>query len=307
MKNNLMPLLDKMLLPKRFIIETLFDQWRPHQRVLQLSGPPPDQWAGRKNRHPLGGGARRCAAAQLPGPHRQVCRFANALKDLGVGKGDLVALYMPMVPEAAITMLACARLGAPHSIAFGGFRLSYSRSAKLLSTLFIPATLQSGLHPTAHRSILLPPEDLFRGALGRSIEMLTAMKNYNFSAFRIPNKMNTQSCVGRLLNANFKVLPDFHFFTFIRKCTFSPCLGIISGCFRFIRCIAFIKNFSSILIRFTLKFCFLEFGGKLPEQIKEFFGILKILKLTSRIIGRFLDVERIREYMSEYFEIVMGV
>ena len=62
-----MPLLDKMLLPKRFIIETLFDQWRPHQRVLQLSGPPPDQWAGRKNRRPLRWGARRCAAAQLPG------------------------------------------------------------------------------------------------------------------------------------------------------------------------------------------------------------------------------------------------
>ena len=52
--------------------------------------------------------------------HRQVCRFANALKDLGVGKGDLVALYIPMVPEAAITMLA--RLAALHSIVFGGFR-----------------------------------------------------------------------------------------------------------------------------------------------------------------------------------------
>jgi len=53
--------------------------------------------------------------------HGQVCRFANVLKSLGVKKGDLVALYMPMVPEAAMAMLACARLGAPHSIVFGGF------------------------------------------------------------------------------------------------------------------------------------------------------------------------------------------
>jgi acetyl-CoA synthetase len=53
--------------------------------------------------------------------HGEVCRAANALKALGIGKGDLVALYMPMVPEAAIAMLACARIGAPHSVVFGGF------------------------------------------------------------------------------------------------------------------------------------------------------------------------------------------
>ena len=53
--------------------------------------------------------------------HAEVCRAANALKGLGIGKGDLVALYMPMVPEAAIAMLACARIGAPHSVVFGGF------------------------------------------------------------------------------------------------------------------------------------------------------------------------------------------
>jgi acetyl-CoA synthetase len=53
--------------------------------------------------------------------HAEVCRAANALKSLGIRKGDLVALYMPMVPEAAIAMLACARIGAPHSVVFGGF------------------------------------------------------------------------------------------------------------------------------------------------------------------------------------------
>ncbi len=53
--------------------------------------------------------------------HREVCKFSNALLGLGVKAGDRVAIYMPMVPEAAITMLACARIGAVHSVIFGGF------------------------------------------------------------------------------------------------------------------------------------------------------------------------------------------
>ena len=53
--------------------------------------------------------------------YRQVNAFANVLKSLGIKKGDRVALYMPLVPELAIAMLACARVGAPHSVVFGGF------------------------------------------------------------------------------------------------------------------------------------------------------------------------------------------
>jgi acetyl-CoA synthetase len=53
--------------------------------------------------------------------HREVCRFANVLKKLGIRKGDRVALYMPLIPELAIAMLACARIGATHSVVFGGF------------------------------------------------------------------------------------------------------------------------------------------------------------------------------------------
>jgi acetyl-CoA synthetase len=53
--------------------------------------------------------------------HREVCRFANVLKSLGVQKGERVGLYMPMIPETAVAMLACARIGAPHSVVFGGF------------------------------------------------------------------------------------------------------------------------------------------------------------------------------------------
>ncbi|CCH76993.1 acetyl-CoA synthetase [Nostocoides japonicum T1-X7] len=59
---------------------------------------------------------------------REVSKAANALESLGVGKGDTVAIYLPMIPEAAIAMLACARIGAPHSVVFGGF------SAEALNT-----------------------------------------------------------------------------------------------------------------------------------------------------------------------------
>src|SRR5690606_26506900 len=50
-----------------------------------------------------------------------VCRMANAIRELGVKRGDRVAIYMPMIPEAAYAMLACARIGAVHTVVFGGF------------------------------------------------------------------------------------------------------------------------------------------------------------------------------------------
>ena len=81
-----------------------------------LEGPTADKtaliWEGEP------GDVRRFTYREL---HAEVCKAANALKAMGLGKGDLVALYMPMIPEAAIAMLACARIGAPHSVVFGGF------------------------------------------------------------------------------------------------------------------------------------------------------------------------------------------
>ncbi len=53
--------------------------------------------------------------------HAEVCKFANALKEIGAKKGDRITIYMPMIPEAAVAMLACARIGAIHSVVFGGF------------------------------------------------------------------------------------------------------------------------------------------------------------------------------------------
>ncbi len=72
--------------------------------------------------------------------HHEVCRFSNVLRKKGVGKGDRVALYLPMIPELPIAMLACARIGAIHSVIFGGFSASALRGriqdcgAKLLVT-----------------------------------------------------------------------------------------------------------------------------------------------------------------------------
>ncbi|MEP7161140.1 MAG: acetate--CoA ligase [Dermatophilaceae bacterium] len=59
---------------------------------------------------------------------KKVAQCANALADMGVGKGDVVMIYLPMIPEAVISMLACARLGAPHSVVFGGFSAEALRS-----------------------------------------------------------------------------------------------------------------------------------------------------------------------------------
>jgi acetyl-CoA synthetase len=53
--------------------------------------------------------------------HRDVQRFANALKDRGIGAGDIVGIFLPMIPEVVVAMLACARIGAPHNVVFGGF------------------------------------------------------------------------------------------------------------------------------------------------------------------------------------------
>ncbi|MGY6530021.1 MAG: acetate--CoA ligase [Cyanobacterium sp.] len=78
--------------------------WRRNKAAIIWEGEPGD--------------SRTLTYAQL---HREVCQMANVIKQLGVKKGDRVAIYMPMIPESAIAMLACARIGAVHSVVFGGF------------------------------------------------------------------------------------------------------------------------------------------------------------------------------------------
>jgi acetyl-CoA synthetase len=135
--------------------------FEPWETVLEDSNPPFYKWfvGGRLNasyncldRHVLEGRGERVAFhwrgedgqerdityAQLLA---EVQRFANALKDLGVRRGDVVGIYLPMIPEVVVAMLACARIGAPHNVVFGGFsaeavreRMEFSE-AKVLITV----------------------------------------------------------------------------------------------------------------------------------------------------------------------------
>jgi acetyl-CoA synthetase len=87
--------------------------------------------------------------------HAEVGKAANALKALGIGKGDLVALYMPMVPEAAIAMLACARIGAPHSVVFGGFSADALRDRLIDGEAKLVITADGGFRKD--RAVTLKP------------------------------------------------------------------------------------------------------------------------------------------------------
>jgi acetyl-CoA synthetase len=121
---------------------------RPYEQVLDWSDAPFAKWfvGGRLNvayncvdRHVESGHGDQVAIhfEGEPGDtrdityadlQREVSRAANALTELGVGAGDRVAIYMPMIPEAIVAMLACARIGAPHSVVFGGFSAEALRS-----------------------------------------------------------------------------------------------------------------------------------------------------------------------------------
>ncbi|MBF0138108.1 MAG: acetate--CoA ligase [Magnetococcales bacterium] len=77
--------------------------------------------------------------------HERVCRFANAMQNRGVKKGDRVAIYLPMIPEAAVAMLACARIGAVHSVVFGGFSPESLKDRILDSDCRVVVTADEGL------------------------------------------------------------------------------------------------------------------------------------------------------------------
>jgi acetyl-CoA synthetase len=112
----------------------------PWKKVLDWKPPHAEWFVGGKlnvaancvDRHALGGARNKAAIIWEGEPgdrrtltywdlYREVQQFANVLKSLGVGKGDRVGIYLPLIPEAAIAMLACARIGAIHSVVFGGF------------------------------------------------------------------------------------------------------------------------------------------------------------------------------------------
>ena len=98
------------------------------------------------------GDSRTLTYAQL---HREVCQFANALKQLGIQKGDRVGIYMPMIPEAAIAMLACARIGAVHGVVFGGFSAEALRDRLVDAEAKLVITAEGGWR----KDVIVPLKD----------------------------------------------------------------------------------------------------------------------------------------------------
>jgi acetyl-CoA synthetase len=107
--------------------------------------------------------------------HRDVQKLANALKDRGIGKGDVVGIYLPMIPEVAVAMLACARIGAPHNVVFGGFspeavkeRMQFSEAKALI--------VADGARRKGKTAEVKPSVDAFLGEVP-SIETVVVVKN----------------------------------------------------------------------------------------------------------------------------------
>jgi len=116
------------------------------------------------------GDARRITYAEL---HREVCRAANALEGLGVAAGDRVAIYMPLVPETVVAMLACARIGATHSVVFGGF------SAEALHDRIVDAGARLVITADGgwRRGAVVPLKDnVDRAIAGTSVERVLVVK-----------------------------------------------------------------------------------------------------------------------------------
>jgi acetyl-CoA synthetase len=140
--------------------EDLLDWDAKWDQVLDWSDPPSAKWflggelnvsANCVDRHVAAGNGDRVAFhwrgeegeerdVTYADLHRDVQRFANALKESGIGKGDVVGIYLPMIPEVAVAMLACARIGAPHNVVFGGFspesvkeRMQFSEAKALIT------------------------------------------------------------------------------------------------------------------------------------------------------------------------------
>jgi len=108
--------------------------------------------------------------------HEDVCRFANTLAELGIKKGDVVAIYMPMVPEAAVAMLACARIGAVHSVIFGGFSPEAVAGRIIDSSSRLVITADEGIR--AGRSIPLKKnvDDALKNPHVTSVEHVIVLK-----------------------------------------------------------------------------------------------------------------------------------
>ena len=145
--------------------------WRRNKAALIWEGEPGD--------------SRTLTYAQL---HREVCQFANVLKQLGVQKGDRVGIYMPMIPEAAIAMLACARIGAVHSVVFGGFSAEALRDRLIDGQAKLVITADGGWRKDA----IVPLKDQVDKALAKgavpTVENVLVVKRTNQEIHMEPDR-----------------------------------------------------------------------------------------------------------------------
>jgi acetyl-CoA synthetase len=107
--------------------------------------------------------------------HRDVQRFANALKDLNVGKGDVVGIYLPMIPEVVVAMLACARIGAIHNVVFGGFSAESVRERMEFSEAKALVTVD-GARRKGRTAPIKPAVDEFLSDLG-TLETIVVVRH----------------------------------------------------------------------------------------------------------------------------------
>jgi propionyl-CoA synthetase len=196
---------------------------RPFDRVLDMDAQPAARWfpggelntcanavdvhvdAGRGEQlalvydSPVTGGVRRYTYREL---RDEVARTAGALRRLGVARGDRVLIYMPMVPEAVFSMLACARLGAIHSVVFGGFaanelctRIDDARPRVILSAScgiegerivsykpLLDAAIDTASHPPEHCVVLQRPQQEATLVPGRDVDWTTFRKDAEAAA-----------------------------------------------------------------------------------------------------------------------------
>ncbi len=109
--------------------------------------------------------------------HVEVCKFANTLKQLGIVKGDRVVIYMPMIPEAAIAMLACARLGAIHSVVFGGFSPDSVAGRIADSQARLVITADEGLRAGKHIPLKVNVDEALERADTHSVETVIVVRH----------------------------------------------------------------------------------------------------------------------------------
>ena len=161
--------------------------WRKNKAALIWEGEPGD--------------SRTLTYAQL---HREVCQMANVIKQLGVQKGDRVGIYMPMIPEAAIAMLACARIGAVHSVVFGGFSAEALRDRLNDGEAKLVITADGGFRKDAAVGL---KEQVDKALANNAIPSVTNVLVVQRTKQQVAHGTRARSLVARLAKRRIRRLP----------------------------------------------------------------------------------------------------